>query len=320
MKTTTFDVPPKNRPIEKPAVIQRMPHYRKLLDSLTKFVEKHNTESSNLEKYIILQNIATAKAAGETTRFDQLENHVLNSTHIALTTLGSAGSKIVEEARKFEVVVIDEAAQSSEMSTLSALQFGSSHAVLVGDPQQLPATIFSVSGRSTKFDRSLFQRLEEAGQHEVHLLNVQYRMHPMISAFPRHIFYEGMLLDGPNVQKPDFGGELKDVISRKLPRFRQFNLLDLNSTEERDGTSLCNRDEAELVLHLYRTIDRETEGLLAQTRVAIITPYSQQVALLHRMFGEAYGASYETKVEIRYVNVATKASYQFSLHHLTKSS
>jgi len=300
-KTTTFDVPPKNRPIETPANIQRMPHYRKLLDSLTKFVEKHNTDSSNLEKYIILQNIATAKAVGEETHFDQLENHVLNSSHIVLTTLGSAGSRIVEEGRKFEVVVIDEAAQSSEMSTLSALQFGSSHAVLVGDPQQLPATIFSVSGRSTKFDRSLFQRLEEAG-HEVHMLNVQYRMHPVISAFPRHIFYGGMLLDGPNVQSPDFGGELKDVITTKFPHFQQFNMLDLDSKEERDGTSLSNRDEAELVLHLYRTIDQESEGLVAQTRVAIITPYSQQVSLLHRMFEEAYGASYATRVEISTVD------------------
>lgn len=263
-------------------------------------MEKHNTDSSNLEKYIILQNIANAKAVGEETHFDQLENHVLNSSHIVLTTLGSAGSRIIEEARKFEVVVIDEAAQSSEMSTLIALQFGSSHAILVGDPQQLPATIFSVSGRSTKFDRSLFQRLEEAG-HDVHMLNTQYRMHPVISEFPRHIFYKGMLLDGPNVQKPDFGGELKDVITRKFPHFRPFNMLDLDSKEERDGTSLSNRDEAELVLHLYRTIDQESEGLLAQTRVAVITPYSQQVSLLHRLFGEAYGASYATRVEIRYV-------------------
>lgn len=297
-KTTTFDVPPKIRPTESLACIQRQPHYSKLLDSLTKYVEKHNTDSSNLEKYIILQNIATAKATGEQAHFDRLENHVLNSSHIVLTTLGSAGSRVIEEARKFAVVVIDEAAQSSEMSTLIALQFGSSHAVLVGDPQQLPATIFSVSGRSTKFDRSLFQRLEEAG-HEVHMLNIQYRMNPGISEFPRHIFYGGMLLDGPNVQSPNFGGILKDTIASKFPHFRPFNMLDIDSKEERDGKSLSNRDEAELVLHLYRTIDRESGGLVAKSRVAVITPYSQQVSLLHKLFGEEYGAFYESRVEIR---------------------
>ncbi len=125
-------------------------------------------------------------------------------------------------------------------------------------------------------------------------------MHPVISAFPRHIFYGGMLLDGPNVQQPGFGGELKDIIAKKFPHFRQFNILDIDSKEERDGTSLSNRDEAELVLHLYRTLDQESEGVVAQTRVAIITPYSQQVSLLHRMFEDVYGDSYAKRVEIRY--------------------
>lgn len=57
----------------------------------------------------------------------------------------------------------------------AGLQLGSSHAILVGDPQQLPATIFSMSGRNSKYDRSLFARLEEAG-HAVHMLDTQFRM------------------------------------------------------------------------------------------------------------------------------------------------
>jgi senataxin len=93
---------------------------------------------------------------------------------------------------------------------------GSSHSILVGDPQQLPATIFSLSGRTTKYDRSLFQRLEEAG-HEVHLLNTQYRMHPDISDFPRRIFYDGNLLDGPNVKHPDYGNPLRRTLTQRVP-------------------------------------------------------------------------------------------------------
>ncbi len=191
-----------------------------------------------------------------------------------------------------------QAAQSAEPSTLVALQLGSSHAVLVGDPQQLPATIFSVSGRSTKYDRSLFQRLEEAG-HDVHLLNTQYRMNPTISEFPRHIFYGGMLLDGPNVLQSDFGGLLKTVIRVKFPHVQPFNIFDLDSKEERDGTSLYNKSEAQLVLQLYRTLDRETGGLVAKSRIAVITPYSQQVALLRRLFQDEFGDSYKSRVEIR---------------------
>lgn len=117
-----------------------MPHYQSLLKSLTKYVERHHNESTNLEKYIILQNVARAKMESDATSDDlvsSLETHVLNSSHIVLTTLGSAGGRVLESASQFKVVVIDEAAQSAEPSTLVALQLGSSHAILVGDPQQV---------------------------------------------------------------------------------------------------------------------------------------------------------------------------------------
>jgi senataxin len=302
-KATTYDIPPKVRPNETPCIIHQMPHYRSLLKSLTKYVERHSNETSNLEKYIILQNAATTKLEVERENPDdnllsQLETHVLNSSHIVLTTLGSAGGRAMMSAHRFKVVVIDEAAQSAEPSTLVALQLGSKHAILVGDPQQLPATIFSISGRSTKYDRSLFQRLEEAG-HDIHLLNVQYRMNPLISEFPRHIFYQDQLVDGPNVLQSDFGGTLKSVIRVKFPYVQPFNIFDLDSKEKREGTSLSNKHEAMLALQLYCTLDRESDGLLTQSRVAVITPYSQQSGLLRQLFEERYGASYLSRVEIR---------------------
>jgi senataxin len=184
------------------------------------------------------------------------------------------------------------------MSTLLALQLGSSHAILVGDPQQLPATIFNQSGRSSKYDRSLFQRLEGCG-HPVVMLNTQYRMHPVISEFPRHIFYKGMLLDGPNVQVSEFGGNLKIPINKKFPHFKPLTILDLDSREVREGTGLSNMQEAQLVLHLYLSLDKESDGVLAESRVAVITPYSQQSLLLHKLFEDAFGASYSKRVEIR---------------------
>ena len=303
-KTTTFDIPPKVRPTEKALSIKQLPHYVALLKSLTKCVEKHNNKSSLLEKYIILQNHATIKRERKSDEkasnsvYNELETHQLNSAHIVLTTLGSAGSRAVESANKFEVIVIDEAAQSSEMSTLVSLQLGTSHCILIGDPQQLPATIFNLSGRSNKYDRSLFQRLEQCG-HPVVLLNQQYRMHPMISDFPRHIFYKGMIKDGLNTQATNFGGALKAQINHSFPHFKPVTILDLDSKEEREGTGLSNMQEAKLALHLYMSLDRETAGLLAERKVAIITPYAQQTVLLHKLFQDAFGSSYSARIEIR---------------------
>lgn len=80
-----------------------------------------------------------------------------------------------------------------------------------------------MSGRNSKYDRSLFQRLEEAGQ-PVHMLNEQYRMHPQISHFPRHIFYGGNLLDGPNVTKRNYGNPLLGAIKLRVPSFQVSHL------------------------------------------------------------------------------------------------
>ena len=42
-----------------------------------------------------------------------LESHVLNDVHIVMTTLGTAGNRVLEGADKFEVVVVDEAVSST---------------------------------------------------------------------------------------------------------------------------------------------------------------------------------------------------------------
>jgi senataxin len=210
-KMTTFEVPPPPEPGEKQYVATSMPEYRSCMQQIVKLVENFNSITTKLERCSIIQNGGT-----DTIGIRQnLETHILDTVHIVCTTLGTAGNRVMDSASKFEVVVVDEAAQSTEPATLAALQLGSRHAVLVGDPQQLPATIFNVSGRNTKYDRSLFQRLEEAGQ-KVYMLNLQYRMHPLISDFPRRIFYGGNLLDAPNVVNPDYGNPLRQLICSKV--------------------------------------------------------------------------------------------------------
>ncbi len=306
LKKVELTCPPKPKEGEDLYPISEMPHYRSCMSSLVKYIERHNESYSKLLQFTLVQNAAGSL---DTSNYNQvgsdlhreLETHILNSTHIVMTTLGSAGSKTMENMVKFSVIVIDEAACSSEPSILPALQLGSSHCVLVGDPQQLPATTFAMSGRELKYDRSLFQRLEEGG-HDVNMLNIQYRMHSKISAFPRKIFYEGSLLDGPNVSNPDYGGQLSKVIKSTFRYFQPLTVMDLDSSEERDGAKLSNMDEAKLALFLYATIDKETNGLVKKSKVAIITPYMQQVFVIKRIFEDKYGLSYNRLVEISTVD------------------
>jgi senataxin len=285
----------------------QMPHYRGCMSSLVRYIERHNDLHSKLLQLIQIQNFSadmgkSKRNSALTIELHQnLETNVLDSTHIVMTTLGTSGSKTLERINNFSVIVVDEAAQSCEPSMLPALQLGSQHCVLVGDPQQLPATIFSMSGRSTKYDRSLFQRLEEAGHH-VYMLNTQYRMNPMISSFPRRIFYDGSLVDGPNVTKPDYGSDLTIAMRANFRQFQPLTVFDIDSKEERDGTSLYNKTEAHLALHLFTAL-RETAQI--KSRVAIITPYQQQVAYLRRIFQDKFGLSYP-----KFVDVSTVDAFQ----------
>lgn len=78
--------------------------------------------------------------------------------------------------------------------------------------------------------------------------------------------------------------------------------MDLDSREERGGTSLSNSAEAELALHLYNSLNGVTAGLVSQSRVAIITPYSQQANLLKRIFRGVMGNDFGRFVEINTVD------------------
>lgn len=299
-KITTYEQPPPPEPGDTQFPATSMPEYRAFVARVVKLVENYFSIKTSLERCTIVKGSLESGANQMDVRMN-LETHVLNSMHMVMTTLGTAGNRTLEAADKFEVIVVDEAAQSVEPSCLAALRLGSRHAVLVGDPQQLPATIFNVTGRNSKYDRSLFQRLEEAGQ-PCYMLNEQYRMHPMISHFPRHIFYGGALLDGPNVIQPNYGNPLREIICKNIPTFQPLMILDLDSTEERGGTSLSNLAEAKLAVYLYEKLKLITQGLSSSTKVAVISPYSQQTKLLRRSFTDALGPNYESFVEVNTVD------------------
>lgn len=77
---------------------------------------------------------------------------------------------------------------------------------MVGDPQQLPPTVKCRDAERLGLGLSMFDRLQSMGLHPV-LLDVQYRMHPGICAFPAAQFYGGLLKSWPKPQdRPLPGG------------------------------------------------------------------------------------------------------------------
>jgi superfamily I DNA and/or RNA helicase len=71
---------------------------------------------------------------------------------------------------KFDAVIIDEAAQAVEPSSLIPFKYNPQAVVMVGDPCQLPATVFSNSAKRCNFGQSLFQRLHISGSNISHFV------------------------------------------------------------------------------------------------------------------------------------------------------
>lgn len=78
-----------------------------------------------------------------------IQQKVLMEADIICCTLTSSGSQKIRECfqskpQHFTAVIVDEAAQCSELLTLIPLLYHSTKLVLVGDPEQLPSTVRSM--------------------------------------------------------------------------------------------------------------------------------------------------------------------------------
>ncbi|EPR58194.1 RNA-directed RNA polymerase [Toxoplasma gondii ME49] len=222
-----------------------------------------------------------AKGATHFSALAAIKAEILQESRIVCATLSVSGCRDIAAATEaFDTVVIDEASQGVEMSTLIPLRLGCRRLILVGDPRQLPATIFSRVAIQHRYDQSLFQRLEAAG-HKVNMLSVQYRMHPCISKFASSTFYQNQLQDAENI----VGLVRPPIPWYSIPIFKPLVFFAINTSHTEENTSLINVDEANFVCQLVDLLKRIFVALGRtdwEGKLAIISPYAQQVSLLRQ--------------------------------------
>lgn len=276
-------------PGEESHTASQMPEFHIYTSMLTQELEVFENMKRESER---LSFVLNSKASmGDYQVRQKLEEYLLDAAHIVFTTMSSSGLPCLRQC-EFGVVAIDEAAQGVELATLVPLRLGGRHCVLVGDPQQLSATVFSQGSNATLYGRSLFERLEHCG-HKVHLLNRQYRMHPAISAFPRATFYNSELLDGANVQGADYTKPYHEHLA-----FRPFVFLNLHSSsDKRETRSLSNPAEAKLAVNVFQALRRSAGGP-GPGEVGVITPYNDQLRELKSQFRTEVGPGWESLVEV----------------------
>jgi|AntDeeMinimDraft_5_1070356.scaffolds.fasta_scaffold06934_2 predicted DNA helicase len=226
-------------------------------------------------------------------RIDRLEQNavkeLIDSAEVICTTNSTAGSDLLDDYR-FDLVVIDEATQSTEPASLISLIKGKKN-VLIGDHKQLPPTILSKKAAEKGLRKSMFERLYEIYGKDIRsMLEIQYRMHDDIMEFSNNEFYNGNLKSAAEVADHtlrDLGYELKGkkcFTDKSLDPGQPIVFIDTKemTAEERSlkgSNSYDNLVEMEVLLDI---VDEALKSELKPEQIAVIAPYKDQVDLLKK--------------------------------------
>ncbi|KAJ2320848.1 DEAD-box type RNA helicase, partial [Coemansia sp. RSA 2704] len=224
---------------------------------------------------------------------------ILQRTDILCCTLSGSGHELLTSLRcTFETVIIDEAAQSIELSCLIPLKYECERCILVGDPNQLPPTVFSQPATQHLYNQSLFVRIQRNAPDTVNLLSIQYRMHPEISALPSRLFYDSRLKDGPDMDSK------QHAVWHDSGKYRPYMFFDIARGREQSGAShsVFNMDEVDAALQLVCGLCRDFPGLSWNQKIGIITPYKQQLRKLVEAFRQFIGPTATDAIEFNTVD------------------
>jgi superfamily I DNA and/or RNA helicase len=209
----------------------------------------------------------------------QAVEHILDSADVLCATTTGLDDNLLA-GRRFDLVVIDEACQSTEPGCWIAIN-RAERLVLAGDHQQLPPTVLSNEAEKQGFAISLFERLAGMqGSKLLRRLDTQYRMHTAIMEFSSLEFYEAELVADALVAShllTDLPGVEPTPLTTTPLEFIDTAGAGFEEELEPDGQSRRNRREVELVV-------LKVESLLAAgvtpSQIGVITPYAAQTRLL----------------------------------------
>ncbi|KAK9239547.1 SEN1 N terminal-domain-containing protein [Lipomyces kononenkoae] len=216
-----------------------------------------------------------------------IQTKILTNAEVMCATLSGAGHDLLASlSMTFETVIIDEAAQCVELSALIPLKYGCIRCAMVGDPNQLPPTVLSQTASKFRYEQSLFVRMQRNFPSSVHLLSIQYRMHPQISQFPSAQFYDSRLIDGDGM-----ASRTEAEWHSAADIFGPYRFFNVHSREQQSKTthSYYNKMEARCAVALYRNLSERFPKLDLEGRVGIVTPYKQQLHELRNTFRSALG-------------------------------
>lgn len=218
-------------------------------------------------------------------REDVLLKTLVASTRIIFATNAGAARREIRDAR-FDLVVVDEAAQALEASCWIPLLKGT-RAILAGDHKQLPPTVKCDGAASELLSKTLFERLMEdkrpgsCAKRSI-LLETQYRMHGDICAWASQASYDGELKAAPSCITRDLYDDYL-VGDKAIPPMVHVDTCGLGLEDDSSGLhehgahSVGNPGEAEVVV---AHVEKLLKLGMGPSNICVIAPYHAQVTLL----------------------------------------
>ena len=216
----------------------------------------------------------------------QAAESILDSAAVICATTTGIDSQLLGP-RRFDLVVIDEACQSTEPGCWIPLLRGD-RLVLAGDHCQLPPTVVSQEAAAEGFGTSLFERLvNHYGTGVTRRLTVQYRMHQAIMDFSSRELYDGQL------EAHAFGPRASPLRSGGRGRFADYGMA---GRVHRHGRGGLRRGVGARRREPHEPARGDVSGRqgagtarcgLSARDIAVISPYGAQVRLLREAIGRA---------------------------------
>ena len=227
-----------------------------------------NSNMRSMTRWIIAQEQIKSTRSNMDKIRDRIIRRIIDNATVICTTNTNATNEHLNHV-DFDLVLIDEAGQSTEPSCLIPIS-KAKKVILVGDHKQLPPTILSEDAKELSV--SLFERM--FGHTRYTLLDTQYRMHPLINRFSSDEFYASQL--------KSFGDNITHRLD-KSPFEKNVIFIECRGKEQkhRGATSYYNQSEIGIVFDLIV----KYSGLgVGSDDIGIISPYSEQVRkLIDRM-------------------------------------
>src|SRR5258708_6262414 len=242
---------------------------------------------------------------------------------VAGTCVGMASIKGVSEL-DFDVCIVDEASKAAPTELLVPLS-RCRRWIVVGDQRQLPPFIdegfrdpetlerFGLNEHSIK--ATLFDRLQELLPAECKtVLSTQYRMVPAIGNLISECFYSSTLKSAPKEWDRTFEGVLpKPVVWLSTSR-------DLKRHESPVGRSYQNDLEIRVIHSLLKRLNSVASSTGRRWKVAVLTGYAPQIAMLEKRFGRDVGDCRHLDIEWNTVDAVQGRQADVTIYSVTRSN